>query len=114
MGQPGYCRWGKEESWPCGHRQWEWGRREQSQGRQMGRAEWETGEAGEMAFEEEAELSQRLGGQAGGGQEKRRRGGGRRGLHGNKSVSEKSGFQGASLFIIIIRIILSARGHWGV
>lgn len=49
---------------------------DRSLGRKMGRAEWERGEGGEMAFEEEAELSQRLGGQGGGGQERKKRGGG--------------------------------------
>lgn len=78
-------------------------RRETGEGSGGGRGERE------VAFVGDGELSQSCGGQRGGREPGRRgesRGGG--GIHGNKPVSGKSGFWRVSLFVIIIRIILSA------
>lgn len=64
-----------------------------------------------MAFVEEGELSQSRGGQGGGGKEPREEVKAEEEVGVSMEinrVSEKSGFRRVSLFVIIIRIILSA------
>lgn len=97
----------EEEIWTPGHREQE-GHRQKRGG--MRRAEQERGEVEvEVAFVEEGELSQSPGGQGGGEREPQEEVKAEEGVSMEiNPVSEKSGFRRVSLFVIIIRIILSA------